>query len=819
MNETMSRSLFCAFGVWGLCEAPPVVAQDQGETVQPAAIADVIVTARRMEERSQDVPISITVFNQEQIDNRNVLSARDLATYTPSLSANSRFGTENTSFAIRGFSQELRTTASVAVYFADVVAPRSGGSTSAGDGAGPGSFFDLQNVQVLKGPQGTLFGRNTTGGAVLLVPRKPTAAHEGYLEASYGDYDLMRAQGVGNLPLGDSLRLRVGIDHQTRDGYLDNISGVGPEEFSDIDYTAARVSLVADLSDNVENYTIASYTVSDNNGPAPKITSCVPALAPGGPLSCDQLARQQGRDYFAVEGALPDPQTRMEQWQVINTTTWLATDDLTLKNIASYAELANENRNDGFGTNWIIPGTFLGRPTGGLAGTRTAFVTVEHAPGKKSSHQSTFSEEIQVQGRGLNGALSWQAGAYFEQSKPLDRYGNQNPQLLSCTDNDGFECFDPLGRLLGREGRLGSMSYQVGKSEFRNLGVYSQATYSFTDRLALTGGIRYTSDRTESAVQKVVYRFSTPNNPVGFCLNPALRNPAVPIASTFDCEESFRKSSDAPTWVVGLDYKPVDDVLLYGKYSRGYRQGSTNPYGADGYGTYEPEQVDAYELGAKTSFSGAVSGLFNIAAFYNDFSDQQLQVGFRSSTNSVAPNTGIVNAGKSRIYGVEVESSISPFDDLTLDVSYAYLNTKIEQLAPVPIFPGSLYDLVVFTSREDAVLPFSPKHKASATATYNFSLPPEIGTVALAATYSYTDEILVSSTSTLGILPSYELVNLNLNWNSIAGSRVDAALFATNIANERYYTHVNDQGTSGFVSHFLGEPRMYGVRVRVRFGE
>src|SRR5258708_34577390 len=158
---------------------------------QGVELTEVIVTARRVEERLQDVPISITVFNQEQLSNRNVVNAADLAAYTPSLSANTNFGAENSSFAIRGFVQDAGTPPSVGVYFADVVALR--GPTQgiqAGDGAGPGYFFDLQNVQVLKGPQGTLFGRNTTGGAILFVPQKPSSTLEGYVEAESGNFDL-----------------------------------------------------------------------------------------------------------------------------------------------------------------------------------------------------------------------------------------------------------------------------------------------------------------------------------------------------------------------------------------------------------------------------------------------------------------------------------------------------------------------------------------------------------------------------------------------------------------------------------------------------
>src|SRR3984893_5653163 len=206
-------------------------------------INEIIVTARRMEERLQDVPISITVFNQQQLEDRNIVNPQDLAAYVPSLSANTNFGSENSSFAIRGFVQDIGTAPSVGVYFGDVVAPRGASNgIPAGDGAGPGSFFDLQNVQVLKGPQGTLFGRNTTGGAVLLVPQKPTHNLEGYTEASAGNYDLKRAQGIINVPFGERARARFGVDYQRRDGYFRNVSGIGPDRLGDLEYISGRAS-------------------------------------------------------------------------------------------------------------------------------------------------------------------------------------------------------------------------------------------------------------------------------------------------------------------------------------------------------------------------------------------------------------------------------------------------------------------------------------------------------------------------------------------------------------------------------------------------
>ena len=244
-------------------------------------LSDVIVTARRVEERLQDVPISISVFNQQQLNNLNVVSTQDLAAYTPSVSVNNNFGSLNTAFAIRGFVQDIGTQPAVGVYFADVIAPRGASNNiPIGDGAGPGNFFDLQNVQVLKGPQSTLFGRNTTGGAILMVPQKPTSKQEGYIEYSYGNYAMNRIQAVVNLPLSDIMRFRIGFDRQSRQGYESSDTGVAPVRFGDVNYSAVRASFVVDITPDLENYTIGSYMDSDVNGEFQKLVGCNPALNP-----------------------------------------------------------------------------------------------------------------------------------------------------------------------------------------------------------------------------------------------------------------------------------------------------------------------------------------------------------------------------------------------------------------------------------------------------------------------------------------------------------------------------------------------------------
>jgi iron complex outermembrane receptor protein len=822
--------------------AAPVAADEAAAAPQPPAtteaasvasddddgIAQVVVTARRVEERLQDVPISITVFNQDQLTDRNILSGRDLATYTPSLAVNGRYGTENASFSLRGFSQEIRTAPSVAVYFADVVAPRGGGAgTPSGNGAGPGAFFDLQNVQVVKGPQGTLFGRNTTGGAILLVPQKPTGVLGGFAEESLGNYGSVRTQAVINTPISDNVRFRFGIDRNERDGYLTNTSGVGPDEFQNVNYTATRGSLVWDIAPSLENYTIASYSLSDTNGQAPQLFTCNPnanaTRTPSAALACKQLLAEGNLGRFDVQSDQANPMSRNQRTQLINTTTWTATDDLTIKNIVSYAKLVNDLQGDLFGTYFFVDRAATGQPYQ-IVGNSSALPA-----GIDSASQSTITEELQFQGTGLDGRWVWQAGAYYETSQGTDPTGSQSPSNISCTSASTLDCFDVIGENRGLQpsangyGGYGNVNWQVGTIDFRNIGVYTQSTYSLTDALKATAGIRYTNDRSRSDTE-IAYRYfqaPTYSNPTTFCGNTASGHGFYePVDSVHDCGVKFSKSSEAPTWILGLDYQLIQDLMVYGKYSRGYREGGVQPFSAPGFNTYDPEKVDTYEVGFKSSFRWPIKGTFNVAAFYNDFSDQQLLFGF-GSTKGAPGNAAITNAGSSSIKGVEVETTLVPFKGLNVSLSYAYLDTKVKELSPLSLDPNSPYDIAVPLTVVGDPLPYSTKQKVSASANYTLPLDRSIGQVTLGTTYSYQAKMFISNTTTnpYGELPAYALVNANLAWNSIFGSNVDMALFATNVFDKEYRAGITNSWSSfGFESQIPGEPRMYGARVRVNFG-
>jgi iron complex outermembrane receptor protein len=834
MKSAFTKGLMLATSAIGGAIAIPAFAQ---ETAGTSGSNDIIVTARRTEERLQDVPISITVMSQEAISNRNISNAGDLGSYVPSLATNANFGPERSSFSIRGFIQEGRTSPSVGVYFADVVSPRANSGTTSGNGAGVGAFFDLQSVQVLKGPQGTLFGRNTTGGDILLVPNKPTSRLEGYLEGSIGDYNMHRIQGVLNVPLSDTFRVRGAVDWQQADGYLKNKSGIGPSALGNTNYVSARLSIVGNLTPDLENYTIARYTKSDTYGIIPKIVSSGPypgfPLGPGlapvlAPLAAAQIARAQARGdgFWDVENSVPDPKEIQTTWQVINTTTWQTSDTLTIKNIISYAEFKQDTAYSLFGDNYIYPAGYLanalfpGFP--GFPAGRAAGIQIKTGPSGEYASQSTFTEELQFQGKLANGRFNWQAGAYLEISKPLNFNSGYNEIFIECTNPAAFQC--STSSFLYAFG-LTNISTASIKDSYNNKGLYAQATYKLSDKLSFTGGIRYTMDRMHDQSRNINTSIVSPGVAQFFCQDP-IRFPIGTMASGPngpECDTEMKISSNAPTWLIDLDYKPNDDLLLYAKYARGYRQGSIIS-GNFASPTFNPEKVDTYEAGAKATFHGAVPGYFNIAAFYNNFTNQQIAANTviaPAYQGIVAPSQVIINAGTSHIWGIEADASARLFEALKLDVSYAYLNTKLVSitLPPLPVF----YSQLIPVAEVGGPLAQSPKNRATVTATYTLPLDESIGRISIGGTFTHTDANQVHTqffAPTTYKIKAIDDLNLNVDWASVGGMPVDLSFFMTNVTNlKRYIYPIATYQTTGAESVYLNQPRMWGFRLKYRFGD
>ena len=848
--KSRNRTILLAATALGGFVATPALAQSSN---------DIIVTAQRIEQRLQDVPISVTVFDQDTIDNNNVNNIKDLAQYTPGLQVNNRYGADSTNFSIRGFTQEQRTTATVGVYFADVVAPRGSGASFGGDGAGPGALFDLQNVQVLKGPQGTLFGRNSTGGAVLLVPKRPTDVFEGYIEATGGDYDLMGVQAVVNVPLSETFKVRLGMERRTRDGYLRNIGNLGDglqdgKGMGNLDYWTFRASILAELTPDLENYTVATYTKSKSNGVIPKILAAYPGVLasgiPFGDMAVAQFEREAEYDDWTVSNRLPDSTSRIEQWQIINKTTWQASDNITAKAILSYGEFRGKTNLDLFGTYFINPNITPGTETSGSQVSGFAFTHVNPWTGYTNA-QSTFVGELQLQGVSDDGRLNWQVGAYSEVSNPLGKSGVLTATFSACADISQFDCpFTVLPNYIapGVNGffSFGSINGQLSSTKFTDYAIYGQASYDITDQIKLTAGIRHTWDKQTTDVQQLRPRLA---QGIYFCGSPlgvsatsgttVTATTPFPISTIYDgCHDIQSKSSKAPTWTLGVDYKPIEDLLLYAKWTRGYRQGGLSIFSPDTTQAYEQEKVDTYEVGLKASWRGPVPGSFNISGFYNDFTDQQLLLGVQDlepnedGTPTAPPSASIVNSGSSTLQGFEAELNLRPFQGMRLGAAYGYLKTKIKQLDPVTFAPGSPYDFATLPNVGDPI-PNAQPHKLTLSAAYTLPLPESVGELTVGGTWIYTAKFrsvadgangvalngTVYPSEGAGIVPSSRVLNLNVNWNNIGGLPVDATFFMTNVTNERVILNINENTGRGFVSGLIGEPRMWGVRLKYRFGQ
>ncbi|TGD73548.1 TonB-dependent receptor [Mangrovimicrobium sediminis] len=798
-NLYCSTAVLLATAALNVSYSPAVKAQEGGASdagFGGMMLDEIIVTANRREENLQDVSASLTVFNQQQLNEANITNPSELATYTPNLAINNRFGSDNTTFAIRGFSQELRTTASVGVYFAEVVALRGANAQQSGDGATPGDLFDLANVQVLKGPQGTLFGRNTTGGAVLLTPQRPTDELEGYVEGSVGNFDMYRGQAVVNVPVTDSFKVRLGVDQIKRDGYIENISAIGPEEFGDQDYVAFRGSALWEITSELENYTIFRYSDSSNNGYPGVIVGCNPAIPLISTLCQTDLdaRRASGQDgFYETYNFVDQPVNDQELWQAINTTTWDITDEILIKNIIAYGGIETKQRSAIFGTNWM------------LGGEQLIFQQVGYNSDVLTTDQETFVEEIQVQGISFDERLVWQVGLYYESSEPGGDYGSVSPALIAC-DQGSITGTNPADYRCNNLVGIGAIQSIPGGVEYTNQAVYAQASYELSDSFGVTAGLRYTDDETKGEVTDTIYQF-------------AAGSYGAPINSLTEVRKP-ETSSDEVTWLLGVDYTPTDDLLLYAKYNRGYRQGSVNLAGSPGLDSHDPETVDTYEIGSKWSFNGAVPGTLNAALFYNDFTDQQVQYGYLKAISNVG-TTAVVNAGSSTIWGAEVDANLFLTESLTLTAAYAYLNSNVDSVE-FPEFPdGSFATEPSTTTAEGEPLSFSPEHSLVTTLAWELPVPIEIGDMLLSATYVYTGEqqAVSEESSAYYKIDDYSLWNLNYMWTSVMGSPIDLSVFVTNVTDEEYYTFIAGlYSVSGLEAGQPGLPRMYGARIRYNFG-
>lgn len=749
----------------------PAFAQDASDAADEAGGDEIVVTARRVAENQQDVPMSLTAISGDTLREQNVTMVSDLSRLVPSLSFSTDLNRNNVTFAMRG-QRETRTTPgtgggpAVVSYFAE--APSRA--------IGPGQFFDLQNVQVLKGPQGTLFGQNTTGGAILFEPQRPTNDFEGYVMGTVGSYGRLDIEGAVNVPIvDDKLLFRIGGQTLNREGFTKDV--VSGRDYDNRNAWSARASLLFRPSDRFENYTIAQFSGSNENGPGIVLIDANANHPFFGAILTQLLAEQKARGIRDVAlSAISRDRTR--QLGVINRTTLSLGDDLTLTNIFSYTNYRTDSARDDDGT--ILP----------IQDSNGAW-----KPGTWNTNINYLTEELRLSGAFADGLVKFQAGGYYDR---LTRGGvmtySQNLQTVATSSQTDADVSAKAKALFGQ------VEIDVGKA------------VPALEGLNLTAGYRYTWNDFGFGLTLLQYPGILRPPPEPAAGTPCL----VPPGNVFpNCEVTGKDKAKGDSFVFGADYQITDDVMIFANYKRGYKPGGFNPIVAAFGGTqanpfysFRPETVNTAEAGLKTSWSlGEVRGRFNITGYTSKYKD------IHATVPAIVPPftaTAIQNAARATINGIEADAHLAIRRWLSIDAGYSYTDAK--------------YDDYVVGGVDFSDLPFvfTPKHQFNVGASLTLPLPERVGNVTLRGTYSWQDRIYAGDTDPTqpdSFIDSYGLLGARIDWENVLDTKnVDLSFFATNLTNKTYRIAVIQQyNASGYTTALYGEPRMYGASLRVRY--
>lgn len=766
----------CALIQWGQAitqDVPDPQRTDRRNEDNP--LQDIIVTARRVSENLQKVPVAVTAISPEKIAEQNIVSPQSLAAIVPSLSVN---GDSSASFyTIRGQGGQTQSIGdpSVVAYLDEIAIVSQA----------PGDLFDLANIQVLKGPQGTLFGRNTTGGAILFQTKRPTNDLSGYLEGTTSNYGLLRFQGAVNLPvLDDKLLVRFATDINHRRGYTQNI--LNGQNLDGRNYQAYRFSMLAKPFDGLENYTTLQFYRGRQSSSGTNIIGIntpllLAAFGPDlGQGIIDAYNRQQARGIRQVEHDQPGLR-EYRSWAFNNTTTFDVANGLTLTNLFGYRNSRARSSQDTDGTAFpLINNLNNGRWSAG--GTSEASV-------------ESYSDEIKAAGDLFNDRLHYTAGLFFESRKPAAKDQTDQLTVLSIIQ-----------------------TVIRSRKDDKTKAAYGQVTFDVTPELHVTAGARRTQDKRHINLDSFQMFSPVPPSPDAPCPN------GPGDQCNFDQSTEFNET----TWNFGVDYQITPDLLLYGVARRGYKSGGFNIFSRFNP-TFKPEFVNDIELGFKSQFpllDG--SARINIAAYRSRFKDWQ-------TTIVLLTGADLRNAGAGTIQGVEAEGTFAPTDNFELSGYYAYTDAHYTDFAIDfdDLGAGNNGPMAPIQFADTNHISYVPKHKLAATAKYKIDLPGNGGQASFSATYTYQSHVflgepIIPDLAAGKALPNpnpdagqkgYGVLNLRADWRNAFGGPFDLAVFATNVTKKTYLISQNDLYTSfGFVGGQYGEPRMVGITARYHFG-
>lgn len=833
--------LLSSVAVTGL--SPMAQAQDVTATREIASehsgLSEIIVTANRRAERSQDVPIMITALSPQRMEQQGIAKEQDLQASVPGLvvGPNGNGSREAQSFTIRGQGATFQASPGVVVYQNEV--PLASAVTISQQG-GPGAFVDLENLQVLSGPQGTLFGRNTTGGAVLLTAKKPTNEFGGWFKAETGNYKRAYMEGAVNIPvIDDKLLVRAVAAYHSRRGFTEDV--VWNKYRDNENWYSGRLGVTLRPFEGVENYTMAYIGDSDTNGAGlvhrgfnidglKAVGFCsdgapVPNL--GVPCDLYREITNNAEDMGPRKTAFStDVYQKTKHWGVNNSTEIELSETLTLRNIFSWQRLRIGYRYDGDATPLQQHDVDAGRlPPAGVVTLPVWNIPVTYnnntgGTERYRDDQEQFTEELQLQGQSFNNALDWTVGGFYFRHKPVGLQGSR--AVIYCPALYTGNC---------------EASFNRYGNATKSKALYAQATLDFgaitpsLEGLRLTGGYRYTWDHVTGFARQFSRVSSIPGD-VGFGQAKCSKDGSIVDFDRADelCNFSGDLKTKSPTWTVGVDYKVDPNVMLFAKVSRGYKAGGFNSYSVrSSTQTFLPEYLTSYEAGVKSDFYlGQIPFRFNMAAYSLDYTDIQRAVADYNPENG-ASGSRIFNAD-ARIRGLEIEASARPVQGLTLSGNFGLTDGKYKDYNYTTVTgglgcngvvaPGGVIDMSCIDMQ------YTAKYIWSANAAYDLPLADNNGTLSFFLSYSHTSKQNTEAANLPTVQPGsilqpFGLMNASIDWRNVGGSNLDMGVFATNLTNKLYRisnTNVYDQASLLYWSNMYGEPRMYGLRATIRFG-
>ena len=777
-------------------------------------IEEVVVVARKREETAQSVPIPITALSEEQLDNRNITEIQDLEKLSPNTSINySAVNGTAISVFMRGIGQtnwSATQDPKIGIYVDDVYLSRPQGGLL--------DMMDVNRVEILRGPQGTLFGRNTTAGLIQIINNKPTMESETSIRLGAGTRGHQRYGFTVNRALSDAVAARVALFGKNTDGYI--INSVTGKDRGNEDSLSYRASLLWDLE---QFSALLTYDHFESDERAPlgscRFTGPDSGMLAGGLASignmfgiyddmkanCDATTRRVSSDNTNDESANSDVDAY--SLKLDYDMEWAS-----LTSVSSYREINNFNGSWG----WVMG-----------AGPGVNFLEILN----NESVNKVYSQELRLSGE--TDKLSWVAGAYIFQEdsdESLDVPLFRDVAAPSAAEWPFFYFPTGAANADGSAQTLGDIAvatqiygsrYQAYDVTNKNQSLFAEVVYQINDQLGLTVGARYTSDDREFT--RIQTLFGGAADPQYLCPGMTFTElaPGVSVSASDRCYQEVSYSKTTPRVILSYDLN--DDVMLYGSYSMGYSSGGFNQ--DTRMRAYLPEISDNFEIGAKTSLMDGRLRL-NATAFLNNYQNQQLTVG---RVVNGQPTADLINAQEATLSGLEFDILSQLTENFAVAISAGYLQGEYNEFTvdDNTIDPVTLAESIVTRDLSDTEFGNDGSETSLDISLLHYLDLPSGGDITSSLGYSFKDDQYYTLLNTPSSFePSYWLLDARVTWN-LSNDQTRLVFWGSNLLDEEYVNTMIDQSgdtqiggsdpSLGMTAVYWGAPRAIGLEISHSF--